>query len=77
LWALLRQTKRVDAPTAQRPARILAIGGITDQRLARCDEIGFDGAAVLGAVWNDPDPARALAGIRNEAARLEKALNGA
>jgi thiamine-phosphate pyrophosphorylase len=77
LWALLRQTKRTGAPGAQRPACVLAIGGVTVQRLFRCDEIGFDGAAVLGAVWSDPDPARAFAAIRNEAARLENARHAA
>jgi thiamine-phosphate pyrophosphorylase len=54
-------------------ARVLAIGGITAARLPRCAELGFDGAAVLGAVWNDPDPVRAYAAVRDAAARLESA----
>jgi thiamine-phosphate pyrophosphorylase len=44
-------------------ARVLAIGGVTAGRLGRCAELGFDGAAVMGAVWNGPDPVRAFAGI--------------
>jgi thiamine-phosphate pyrophosphorylase len=52
-------------------ARVLAIGGVTAARLARCAELGFDGAALLGAVWNDPDPARAYAAVRAAAASLE------
>jgi thiamine-phosphate pyrophosphorylase len=58
-------------------ARVLAIGGVTAERLARCSELGFDGAAVLGAVWNEQDPVAAFAGIREEAARLEAARNAA
>lgn len=77
LWALLRQRDRSGRPGPRGPARVLAIGGITAQRLARCAELGFDGAAVLGAVWNDPDPGRALAGILCEAARLEGARHAA
>jgi thiamine-phosphate pyrophosphorylase len=55
---------------AQGSARVLAIGGITPGRLGRCNELGFDGAAVLGAVWNDPDPARAFAEILDAAGKL-------
>jgi thiamine-phosphate pyrophosphorylase len=68
LWALLKQRRR-GGPGGQ--ARVLAIGGVTAPRLGRLAEVGFDGAALLGAVWGDPDPARALARIREEAARLE------
>ena len=77
LWAALRHSRRMGAAGAPRPTRVLAIGGITVQRLARCDEIGFDGAAVLGAVWNDPDPVREFAAIWNEAARLERVRHAA
>ena len=77
LWALFRQKNRAERTGSRRPARVLAIGGITAQRLSRCSEIGFDGAAVLGAVWNHPDPARAFAAIRDAAARLEGARHAA
>jgi thiamine-phosphate pyrophosphorylase len=77
LWALLKQRRRAGAPDAGVRARVLAIGGITAQRLGRCAEVGFDGAAVHGAVWGDPDPARAYARIRDEAARLEDARDAA
>jgi thiamine-phosphate pyrophosphorylase len=52
-------------------ARVLAVGGITSTGLARCRELGFDGAALLGAVWNQDDPVAAYAAVRDEAARLE------
>jgi thiamine-phosphate pyrophosphorylase len=56
---------------------VLAIGGVTAERLPRCGELGFDGAAILGAVWNDSDPVRAFAAIRDAAARLEGARHAA
>jgi len=64
-------------PAAPGPARVLAIGGITAERLARCDQLGFDGAAVLGSVWGDPEPVRAFAALREAAARLEGARHAA
>jgi thiamine-phosphate pyrophosphorylase len=50
-------------------ARVLAIGGVTADRLGRCAELGFDGAAVMGAVWNEPDPVKAFAVIQAAAER--------
>ncbi len=74
-WARLAAILRGRGPAA--PSRVLAIGGITAERLNRCRELGFDGAAVLGAVWNEPDPVRAFASIRDAAARLEGARHAA
>jgi thiamine-phosphate pyrophosphorylase len=48
-------------------ARVLAIGGVSAGGLARCRELGFDGAAVLGAVWSGADPLRAYREIRDAA----------
>ena len=70
LAALLRER-------TYRGCRVLAVGGITAERLARCDELGFDGAAVLGAVWHEPDPVRAFAEVMEAAAKLEPAHRGA
>jgi thiamine-phosphate pyrophosphorylase len=64
LTAVLRERSPGDA-------RVLAVGGITSSSLARCRELGFDGAALLGAVWNQDDPVAAYAAVRHEAARLE------
>jgi len=58
-------------------ARVIAIGGVSAARLARCRDLGFDGAAVMGAVWNEPDPVGAYLGIRDAAARLEDARHAA
>ena len=58
-------------------ARVLAIGGVTADRLERCAELGFDGAAVMGAVWNEPDPVRAFAGILGASERLGSTCHAA
>jgi thiamine-phosphate pyrophosphorylase len=73
-WDGLRATLRERSET---DARVLAIGGITAGRLGRCRELGFDGAAVLGSVWNKSDPVAAYAGIREAAARLEDTRHAA
>ncbi|AMJ67926.1 thiamine phosphate synthase [Hymenobacter sp. PAMC 26628] len=36
--------------------RVLALGGIAAANLGAVREMGFAGAAVLGAVWQSPDP---------------------
>jgi thiamine-phosphate pyrophosphorylase len=56
---------------------VFAIGGIDAGRLERCRELGFSGAAVLGAVWNAADPAGAYALLREKALRLEAAPHAA
>lgn len=40
---------------AQRP-RLIALGGISNGNIKRVIEAGFDGAALLGAIWNEEDP---------------------
>lgn len=37
-----------------RRAEAIALGGIDPSRVAACRELGFDGVAVLGAVWQNP-----------------------
>jgi thiamine-phosphate pyrophosphorylase len=73
-WDILREILGERTPD---DARVLAIGGVTAAGLARCRELGFDGAAVLGAVWNEQDPAAAYAGIREAAAKLEASRDAA
>jgi thiamine-phosphate pyrophosphorylase len=69
--------KRVLKDRSLSDARVLAIGGITADGLRRCVDLGFDGAAVLGAVWNEMDPVGAYRGIREVAARLRTARHAA
>jgi len=46
--------------SSERRTTVLALGGVSVERLSRCRELGFDGVAVLGAVWQSGDPARAF-----------------
>jgi len=53
-----------------RSPRVIALGGVETDRLEIIKKMGFDGAAVLGAVWNQPQMAlqtfhRLQAGITN------------
>lgn len=34
--------------------KVIALGGIDESNLTQVREMNFDGAAVLGAIWNDP-----------------------
>jgi thiamine-phosphate pyrophosphorylase len=48
-----------------RRAAVIALGGIDASRIQTCRELGFDGVAVLGAIWQAPDPVRAFAELQN------------
>jgi len=52
-------------------AEVYAIGGVTASGLARCQGLGFDGVAVLGAVWGERDPVAAFRLLQKAAAPLE------
>jgi len=43
-----------------RSQKLFALGGVEAGNIAELAELGFDGAAVLGAVWHNPDPVEAL-----------------
>jgi len=42
----------------EQKTEIIALGGITPENCARCAELGFDGVAVLGALWLAVEPLR-------------------
>jgi len=44
----------------KRSQKLFALGGVSAENIAELAELGFDGAAVLGAVWHNPDPVEAL-----------------
>ncbi|GGF01178.1 thiamine phosphate synthase [Hymenobacter cavernae] len=46
--------------------QVLALGGITADTIATTRDLGFAGAAVLGAVWQAPDPVAAFRAIKSE-----------
>ena len=41
---------------AQRRTTVVALGGIKPENAMRCGELGFDGVAVLGALWQAEKP---------------------
>jgi len=43
-----------------RRAETIALGGIDASRISACHELGFDGVAVLGAIWQSDEPLRAF-----------------
>ncbi|GHV12504.1 thiamine phosphate synthase [Fibrobacterales bacterium] len=45
--------------------KIYALGGVDDENIKELPELGFDGAAILGAVWNYADPLGAFSKIRS------------
>lgn len=52
------------AATARAAAPIIAIGGVTPERVAEAVATGAYGVAVLGGVWRAADPAAAAAAYR-------------
>lgn len=52
-------------PLQTRRARVFALGGIAPERLQAVADWGFDGAALLGAIWLSPDPVAAFQSFQN------------
>lgn len=73
-WAGLSALLHARKPAGS--ARVLAVGGITPERLGRCRDLGFDGVALLGAVWSEPDPVEAFGRVRAELTRLGEIRHG-
>jgi thiamine-phosphate pyrophosphorylase len=48
----------------ERFTAVFALGGVTAPRLSPLAGLGFDGAAVLGAVWQAADPVAAFRGLQ-------------
>ncbi len=45
-------------------AKLIALGGIQAENVNRIFQMGFDGAALLGAIWNNSDPVKSFVGTR-------------
>jgi thiamine-phosphate pyrophosphorylase len=48
-----------------RATTVFALGGISVSGVEPCRKLGFDGVAVLGAIWNTPDPIRSFLDFSN------------
>jgi thiamine-phosphate pyrophosphorylase len=55
---------------AQRRTVVYALGGVRPENVPQCHAMGFDGVAVLGAVWQDPDPLPAFLRLQSALGRL-------
>ncbi len=49
------------------PVKVIALGGVEEKRIETVRALGFDGAAVLGAVWNAENPVNAWLKIKKAA----------
>lgn len=54
--ARFSETELRAALALPRRAEVIALGGIDAARIPTCRDLGFDGVAVLGAVWQAADP---------------------
>jgi thiamine-phosphate pyrophosphorylase len=57
---------------SQTAQTVIALGGIDEPRLLETAGLGFKGAAVLGAVWQAPDPVAAAKGLWARCRRIEQ-----
>lgn len=55
--------QKLAARRGYRPA-VLALGGVDSQTVGLARQAGFAGAAVLGTVWQNPDPVAAFRALR-------------
>lgn len=56
-----------DVLALPRRAEVIALGGIDAARLPACRALGFDGVAVLGAIWQAADPLAAFSALQAQA----------
>jgi thiamine-phosphate pyrophosphorylase len=54
---------------------VFALGGVTAQGLRYCQALGFDGVAILGAVWNAADPVAAFLQFQSASQRQADATS--
>jgi thiamine-phosphate pyrophosphorylase len=60
-FSLDKVSERLNARTSfERQTAVLALGGITGEKIPQARELGFDGVAVLGAIWLAADPVSAF-----------------
>ncbi len=53
--AVARQIAHIRQQTDKLPL-LIGLGGVQTNTIRRVQDAGFDGAAVLGTLWQDPDP---------------------
>ena len=51
---------------------LYALGGIDEDKISQAQELGFDGVAVLGCVWQSNDPIKKIKTLLAECTRVQK-----
>lgn len=64
-------TVELSAQLAQRTSQarrtaVVALGGVTPENAAHCRALGFDGVAVLGAIWQAADPVKVFSQFQTQ-----------
>jgi thiamine-phosphate pyrophosphorylase len=70
------RTALVARGPAERRTKVFALGGMTAQRIHDCRALGFDGVAILGAVWNAADPVAAFLQFQDASRRRAEVVPG-
>lgn len=64
IWATSSHPERIplgpDAISTAQPARVIALGGITTERVPACRDAGAYGVAVVSAAWDAEEPGSAV-----------------
>ena len=68
--AAFPDTEQLAAALAGARYPVIALGGVTPDRFGELADLGFAGAALLGAVWQAADPLAAFERAQREAERL-------
>lgn len=58
----------------KKETKLIGLGGIQSNNVRQVFEMGFDGAALLGAIWNNPDPINELKLCRDAMCRVPNKL---
>jgi len=64
------RTVLVARTQAERVTKAFALGGVTAQGVHICRALGFDGVAILGAVWNSADPVATFREFQSASLRM-------
>jgi thiamine-phosphate pyrophosphorylase len=66
--------KVLEAAVRQSPCKTIALGGITGHTLHELSSMGFDGAAVVNAIWKAEDPVEACISLMKEMEKADRSV---
>ena len=58
--------KKVPSLLVEGQRGVIALGGIDEDKIEICRELGFEGVAVLGAIWNNKNPLKKFLRIKEK-----------